>query len=112
MVIFDMGLDPGHPSLSPNIAKVMDLAADFDHRLGGRTPARNAQILNRYNAHGTACAGIVAAVDPSTSSDPRLKNVRVVGVAPEACPVPVRISSNFDIASLIAALDYSGSMAT
>ncbi|MGF7206630.1 subtilisin family serine protease [Skermanella aerolata] len=107
VVIFDMGLDPGHPSLSPNIAKVMDLAADFDHRLGGRTPARNAQILNRYNAHGTACAGIVAAVDPSTSSDPRLKNVRVVGVAPEACPLPVRISSNFDIASLIAALDYS-----
>jgi len=129
VVIFDMGVDYEHPNLFPNLKSVLEYAADFDHHLAKpklvdpvdpkrlsqwkateltRTYGKGGKIYNRYNGHGTACAGIIAAIDPKSSDDPTIKNSRVIGVAPKAHPVPVRISSNFDIGSLIAAIEYAG----
>src|SRR4051812_36749828 len=129
VVIFDMGVDYEHPNLYPNIKDVLNYAANFDHHLAkpkfldppdpkrlsqwkATEPTRiykdGGKIYNRYNGHGTACAGIIAAIDPKSSNDPIIKNSRVIGVAPKAHPVPLRISSNFDIGSLIAAIEYAG----
>jgi len=132
VVIFDMGVDYEHPNLLPNIQSVLNYAADFDHHLAKpkllyppdperlsqwkateptRTYESGGKIYNRYNGHGTACAGIIAAIDPKDprfKDDPIIKNSRVIGVASKAHPVPVRISSNFDIGSLIAAIEYAG----
>jgi subtilisin family serine protease len=99
VVILDNGVDFGHPSLSSRIN--LAAARDFDHGRNGQggLHVQGGRIDNRFNAHGTACAGIVAAA---------LKpGVRVVGVAPEATLVPIRISTNFEFKSLIAALAYA-----
>jgi subtilisin family serine protease len=107
VAIFDTGVEIEHPSLAPNIDP--DLAVDFDHtfekeglRLGNR-----GQIANRFNAHGTACAGLVGAVRPEASNDKMVQRCRVVGVAPKASLLPVRISTNFRIDCLINALRYA-----
>jgi subtilisin family serine protease len=97
VVILDNGVDFQHPSLSDNID--LDASRDFDQDSKGRSPNELGQIDNRFNAHGTACAGIIAAV--------KLPGVRVVGVAPEATLVPIRISTNLKTESLINALDYA-----
>jgi subtilisin family serine protease len=99
VVVLDNGVDFGHPSLRDNIS--LDDARDFDHDLRGegRSHREGGRIDNRFNAHGTACAGIVAAAASS--------RIRVVGVAPEAVLVPIRISTNFETRSLIKALDYA-----
>ncbi len=64
----------------------------------GRARTR-ARIYNPHDAHGTASAGIVAAAANDTGC---------VGVAPECRIVPVRISTNVEFKSLIAALKYAG----
>ena len=99
VVIFDHGVDFEHPSLKDNIG--LDAARDFDHDPGGkgRSHQEGGRIDNRFNAHGTACAGIVAAA--------ALSGVRVVGVAPKATLVPIRISTNFETGALINALEYA-----
>jgi subtilisin family serine protease len=58
-----------------------------------------ARIYNPHDAHGTASAGIVAAAANGTGC---------VGVAPECAIVPVRISTNVELKSLIAAVKYAG----
>jgi subtilisin family serine protease len=58
----------------------------------------NARIYNPHDAHGTASAGIVAAAANDTGC---------VGVAPECSIVPVRISTNVEFKSLIAAVKYA-----
>jgi subtilisin family serine protease len=58
-----------------------------------------ARIYNPNDAHGTASAGIVAAAANDTGC---------VGVAPECSIVPVRISTNVEFKSLIAAVKYAG----
>jgi subtilisin family serine protease len=104
VVIFDTGVEIDHPSLAPNISR--EMAIDFDHsvRGSGIKESEGGRIANQFNAHGTACAGIVAAVKPGQSTDPKC---RVVGVAPKASLVPVRIGTNFKIELLIAALKYA-----
>ena len=97
VVIFDNGVDFQHPSLEPNV--ILADARDFDHDSEGRSHDQGGRIDNRFNAHGTACAGIVAAAD--------LPGFRVVGVAPAAALVPIRISTNFEARSLINALEYA-----
>jgi subtilisin family serine protease len=99
VVVLDNGVDFEHPSLRDNIS--LDDARDFDHDLRGegRSHREGGRIDNRFNAHGTACAGIVAAA--------ALSGTRVVGVAPEAVLVPIRISTNFKTRSLINALEYA-----
>jgi subtilisin family serine protease len=94
VVVFDNGVDYEHPSLRANVS--LGEARDFDHDPDGKGGGR---IDNRFNAHGTACAGIVAAAV--------LEGVRMVGVAPEATLVPIRISTNFETRSLINALEYA-----
>ena len=67
-----------------------------------RAPARpklEARIYNPNDAHGTASAGIVAAAANHTGC---------VGVAPACRLVPVRISTNVEFKSLIAAVKYAG----
>jgi subtilisin family serine protease len=99
VVVFDNGVDVEHPSLIENVS--LREARDFDQDPGGegRSPAEGGRIDNRFNAHGTACAGIVAAAV--------LPKVRIVGVAPNATLVPIRISTNFETRSLINALEYA-----
>jgi subtilisin family serine protease len=97
VVIFDHGVDFHHPSLNRNVS--LADARDFDRDDEGRSHDQGGRIDNRFNAHGTACAGIVGAAD--------LPGVRVVGVAPEATLVPIRISTNFETRSLINALEYA-----
>jgi subtilisin family serine protease len=114
IVVFDTGVDIDHPNLKRNID--LRAARDFDHGLeedgralteeeiagleegtldGTRTRAR---ISNPYDAHGTACAGIVAAYPIEGGC---------VGVAPSCTIVPVRINTNLEFRSLIAALKYA-----
>jgi subtilisin family serine protease len=99
VVILDNGVEHDHRSLEPNVD--MDAARDFDHNFDrqGRSHQQGGRIANRYNAHGTACAGLVAAV--------RLPGSRVVGVAPKATIVPIRISTNFEVGRIIDALLYA-----
>lgn len=97
VVVFDNGVDFRHPSLAPNVS--LHDARDFDQDSQGRARDRGGRIDNPFNAHGTACAGIVAAAE--------LKGVRVVGVAPEATLVPIRISTNLEAESLINALEHA-----
>ena len=97
VVIFDNGVDFEHPSLKRNVS--LADARDFDHDSEGRPHEEGGRIDNRFNAHGTACAGIIGAAD--------LEGVQVVGVAPEATLVPIRISTNFETRSLINALEYA-----
>ena len=67
--------------------------------MGGRGQ-EGGQIDNRFNAHGTACAGLIAAA--------HRPGVRVVGVAPEATLVPISwISTNLETKSLLNALKYA-----
>jgi subtilisin family serine protease len=99
VVILDNGVEHEHPSLQRNID--LDGARDFDHDFSGegRPYQQGGRIANRYNAHGTACAGLVAAIE--------LPGSRVVGVARKARIVPIRISTNFEVERLIAALEYA-----
>ncbi len=97
VVIFDNGVDFQHPSLKPNVS--LQDGRDFDQDSNGRSRQEGGQIDNRFNAHGTACAGIIAAA--------HRPGVRVVGVAPEATLVPIRISTNLETKSLINALKYA-----
>lgn len=102
VVVLDNGVDHQHASLWPAIEPVFeDYARDFDHSSDpeGRRPSAGGRIANRFNAHGTACAGIVGARQAYGS--------RVVGVAPEAHLVPIRISTNFRADALINALRYA-----
>jgi len=104
VVIFDTGVDYKHPSLESNIEPVLPLAADFDHSFapeGRRFP--QGRIDNMFHAHGTACAGLIGAVNPDSS----VKGCRVVGVAPKAWLLPIRISTNFHTECLINALRYA-----
>ena len=106
VVIFDTGVEIDHPSLK-NVDR--HSACDFDHTfLGDKLAGPGTRIANPVDAHGTACAGLVGAVDLYDANDQ--KSVRVVGVAPECTLIPVRISTNFEVGSLIGALDYAASV--
>ena len=108
VVIFDTGVEFIHPSLAANISTgkdgLPDQARDFDHSLDGkgRSIHEGGRIANPFDAHGTACAGIVGAADR--------KDTDVVGVAPECSLVPVRINANFEPAALEAALEYAANV--
>jgi subtilisin family serine protease len=102
VVIFDSGVDHKHRSLEGRID--MASARNFDHTLDEKGKAPNSSALtntcidNKYDAHGTALAGIVCAVEG---------HEECLGIAPECKVVPIRISSNFEIKSLISALNYA-----
>ena len=108
VVIFDTGVEFTHPSLAANISTdnygLPDQAWDFDHDLDGRGRLihEGGRIANPFDAHGTACAGIVGAAD--------CKDTDVVGVAPKCSLVPVRINANFEPAALEAALEHAASV--
>lgn len=112
VVIFDTGVDWEHPSLQLNVD--MKSARDFDHGIGrGLTPDEGGLIANKFDAHGTASAGIIGAIDPG---DPRLAkkgimlpaDCKVVGIAPCCTLVPVRLSTTYDVKILVEALKYAG----
>jgi hypothetical protein len=99
VVVLDTGMDVDHPALKH--AVVRELARDFDHSADrdGRSLADGGRVHNRYDAHGTACAGIIAAHDP--------ENSQIAGIAPGCTIVPVRISNNFDPNALVHAVNYA-----
>lgn len=105
VAIVDTGVEFTHPSLAPNISLgedgLPDQARDFDANLDakGRSIHDGGCIANPFDAHGTACAGIVGAA--------HREGVDVVGVAPECRLVPVRINANFEPQVLEAALRYA-----
>lgn len=152
VVIFDTGVEVEHPSLKENIDT--GAARDFDHSVNGEgRPIRSGskasasegerpyelaqmaqrwaeagRIDNKHDAHGTACAGIVGAREPTDSPDKgsvteqkagdahepmdppaegSLSDPKVVGVAPECTLVPIRLSTNFEIDALVKALEYA-----
>lgn len=120
VVILDTGVDYKHPSLEANVEK--SLARDFDHcteevKEGKDIYDRRNRIYNKFNAHGTACAGVVAAIDRSKdvpdynlSAKDHAKYERekmIVGVAPGCKIIPVRISTNYETESLVNAIKYA-----
>jgi len=81
VAVIDEGVDLGHPDLQAN------LLAGFDATVNSPSGANGSPHAN--NAHGTACAGIIAAIDNS---------IGIVGVAPNVKIIPVRIAyDRFDI---------------
>lgn len=62
---------------------------------------RAVALLNRFNAHGTACASLVAGNLGSGC----------VGIAYRATIVPIRVSTNFDVRSWISILLLAGASA-
>lgn len=82
--ILDSGIDAEHPDLAPNLNT--SLCASF-------VPGEDWNIQpGFYFNHGTHVAGIVAAAD-NIASDP---NTGVIGVAPNAEIVAVKVISEFD----------------
>ncbi len=73
IVVHDSGVDISHPDLQPNIID----GWDFDNN--DNNPENN------NNAHGTACAGIVASPINGTG---------VVGIAPDCRIVPLRMAGS------------------
>jgi subtilisin family serine protease len=86
--IVDTGIDLINPDLNVDVSRSKNFVAD------GSTSA------NDGNGHGTHCAGIIAAKNNS---------IGVVGVAPNATVVSIRVldnTANGTYASLLAGLDY------
>lgn len=79
VAIIDTGFDLGHPALIPNLLP----GWDFDDE--DNQPIPNPRITGA--AHGTACAGLVAAVQQAADG--------AVGVAPEVSIVPIRLQMRF-----------------
>jgi subtilisin family serine protease len=73
VAIIDQGIDLSHPDLAANILPGYDAT---DRNLGGAS--------ENSDAHGTACAGIVAAVEDN--------GIGVRGIAPYAKILPVRVA--------------------
>lgn len=104
VVVFDTGVEFDHPSLKGAFAKTLDLSRDFDHGFSsdGRSLKEGGQIANPFDAHGTACAGLVGAR--------QLEGVEFVGVDQYCQLISVRISTNFEVDSLIDALEYAATV--
>lgn len=98
VAIIDTGIEWRHPSLRSNID--FEAACDFDVDLDGkgRLFFDGGRIDNKFDAHGTACAGIIAAVE--------LGGCDVVGIVPEAMIVPIKLTTNFEVAAIVAALRH------
>jgi subtilisin family serine protease len=75
VAVVDQGVDLNHPDLSANLLLGYDAT---DGVLGGV----NGACLS-YDAHGTACAGIIAAID---------NTIGTKGVAPYCRIIPVRVT--------------------
>ncbi|GHS85557.1 hypothetical protein FACS1894201_05400 [Bacteroidia bacterium] len=77
VAVLDDGVDLTHPDLQGNLVSGYDAVPGIIAGSGGDC-AHN-------DSHGTACAGIIAAVD---------NNVGVIGVAPNCKIIPIRIMYN------------------
>jgi subtilisin family serine protease len=86
IVVIDSGVDIYHPDLAAN----MDPGWDFDH--GDDDPTNN------NNAHGTACAGIIAAAANGWG---------VTGIAPGCRIIPVKISGFLQWFNMAKAIDWA-----
>ena len=115
VAIFDIEVEVSHPKLAGRV----DAARSYETSAEGLwNGAPDQRVANPFDAHGTACAGVVGAarsLTPGTPAgqaggDPRPED-EVVGVAPDCHIVPIRIDTNFDTAALINALRYAAEMA-
>lgn len=75
VAVIDSGVDLEHPDLKNNLLEGYD---DVD------ADSRPQPALDAYNAHGTACAGIIAAVGRN--------GIGVIGVAPGCKVLPIRLA--------------------
>lgn len=71
VAVIDDGVDLGHPDLNWNLVRGYDVVSTSN------TPG----APDYYSFHGTACAGIIGALD---------NDIGVVGVAPECKIIPIR----------------------
>ena len=79
VAVLDCGIDLTHPDLQGNLLS----GYDATNTTATGTTIPGACYMNDYNYHGTACAGIIAAID---------NGVGLIGVAPQSKIVPIRIS--------------------
>ena len=89
VVVHDSGVDLGHPDLAANL----EPGWDFDTG----TPDPNPLVMN---AHGTACAGIIAAA---------LNGQGIVGIAPNCKVVPLRIAWHTHADTMAASIRWAES---
>jgi hypothetical protein len=74
VAVIDTGIDSTHEDLSPNLLKGYDFIEDDDDA---------SPLPDEWNAHGTACAGIIAAAGNDKG---------ISGVAPGCKLIPLRIA--------------------
>ncbi|WP_207632598.1 S8 family serine peptidase [Foetidibacter luteolus] len=82
VAVIDTGVDTGHADLKPNLLQ------GYDCHTGTANPGDGAP-KNLGNAHGTACAGIVAAVANNS--------IGVAGIAPNCKIIPINLSNENNI---------------
>ncbi len=96
VAVIDEGVDTGHVELKKNLLQGFDATTLTSNKGDGRP-------LSSANAHGTCCAGIIAALANN--------NIGIAGIAPNCKIIPVNLadaSGNFTTYSNIAAgVDYA-----
>lgn len=84
IAVIDEGVDLNHPDLNAN------LLPGYDATGGAVSGSNGAPYGNNY--HGTACAGIIAALD---------NNIGITGVAPSSKIIPIRLGYRLNDADVI-----------
>jgi subtilisin family serine protease len=108
VALCDLGVWFSHPALEGRID--MERARDFDHTLDPAGLALHKDSdrgKDLFDAHGTACAGLVCGGRDPNRHTTLPKDKQFIGVAPNAKVVPIRISTNFNQKSIIEALRYA-----
>ena len=94
VALCDLGIDWMHPALNDRID--YDRARDFDSTLGpDGLGSSDGRIEDQFDAHGTACAGLVCGRHPEWKGPGDSEHF--TGVAHGCKLVPIRISTNFEI---------------
>ena len=96
IAVIDEGVDTGHVELKKNLLQGFDATTLTSNKGDGRP-------LSSANAHGTCCAGIIAALANN--------NIGIAGIAPKCKIIPVNLATaggNFttDI-NIAAGIDYA-----
>ena len=90
VVVHDSGVDLTHPNLAPNVAP----GWNFDDTTADANPPPGSPLA----AHGTACAGIVAAAANDTG---------ITGIAPGCKIVPLRATGNLSSEQWAETIDWA-----
>lgn len=83
IAVIDEGVDLTHPDLAANLLQGFDCLTQTSNIGDGKN-------LGTARAHGTACAGIIAAISDTNQN---ATNIGVIGVAPFCKIIPINLSS-------------------